>query len=83
MTLPLTELETSAKLYTVAEFLELDLPETDQEGYPVEYELIRGEIMAKQAGPGGEHGEIVSKLDHELRLYAGKGTDESRQGRFL
>ena len=67
MTQVLWDLE---RVYTLEEFLSLDLPETDAEGQPLEYELIEGKLVAKEKyGPSAEHGRVLFKLATELGIY--------------
>lgn len=58
--------EALVKKYSVAEFLQLDLPE---EGEP--YELLEGVIVSKKStqGPSKEHGTIISNAVYYLKDY--------------
>lgn len=79
-----TKLIDLGRYYSLEEFLELeDLPETDEEGDPVDYELIRGKLVAKKSGPGGEHGEIVARVAAYLNLSAGMLAGEKQVGRVF
>jgi Uma2 family endonuclease len=69
--------------YTLAEFEELELPETDDEGDEVEYELIKGFIVAKKSGPGAEHGAVMSTLATMLNNFAGVTAGENKKGRVF
>jgi len=61
--------EIKEKLYTVQEFLELDLPDDDYE-----YELVGGRIVARpKSGVSAKHGKIVAKLSLYLGNYAKDG----------
>ncbi len=72
-----TEIE--EKLYTVEEFLNLDLPDEDDE----EYELVKGRLVAiPKGGTSGEHGKVVFNLAGYLKSYllnnpVGKGYAEA------
>lgn len=58
--------EISEKLYTVEEFLDLNLPDNEVE----DYELIGGRIVAKSSGAiSGEHSRIVGRLSQYLNNY--------------
>jgi Uma2 family endonuclease len=65
------------KVYTIDEFLKLDLPED------ADYELIGGKVVARpNSGTSGEHGEIIFKLATFLGSYllnnpVGKGYSEA------
>jgi Uma2 family endonuclease len=53
------------RLYTLEEFLDLDLPDDD-----CEYELIRGKIVArKKAGTSAAHGNLNLNVGYYLKLY--------------
>ncbi len=72
--------EIAEKLYTVEEFLNLEWDD-DDDG---DYELIRGEIVAKpKSGRCGEHGEIISRLSYYLEAYAGAGAGDEKPGWFF
>jgi len=63
------ELELEEKLYTVEEFLELDLPELDEES-DFDYELIGGRIVPRaKAGTSAEHGKLLFRLAGHLNQY--------------
>lgn len=67
--------EISEKLYTVEEFLELDLPDDGK------YELINGRIIGLFPIPlSAKQGKIVSRLNYYLQNYAGIGVGEKRLG---
>ncbi len=56
--------EAKEKLYTIEEFLNLDLPDD------ADYELIQGRIVAKPKGStSAEHGRIVGKLSQKLNNF--------------
>ncbi len=61
--------EVSEKLYTIPEFLALDLPSD------VEYELIGGKVVARPRGStSGRHGRIVGRLSQWLNNYLDIGS---------
>jgi Uma2 family endonuclease len=62
--------EVSEKLYTIEEFLNLDLPD-DQA-----YELIGGRIVAKPGTTSFKHGSIVVLIAHYLEGFAGVSSDK-------
>jgi Uma2 family endonuclease len=66
--------EVSEKLYTVNEFLALDLPDD------VEYELIGGRIVARQGITSGKHADIVGRVSTILNNFAGFNAGEKRTG---
>ncbi len=54
------------KLYTVEEFLNLDLPDDDAN----EYELIEGRLVAKpKGGVSGPHGRVVFRLSGKIDSF--------------
>ncbi len=68
-------IEVKEKLYTVEEFLNLNLPD--------DAELIEGQIVAKQnPGPSAEHGDIITRLTFHLDGYAGVNAGQTRLGKF-
>jgi len=70
--------ELATKLYTVAEFLNLEVADEDEE----DYELIGGRIVAKSQGStSATHGEIASLISYYLQAYAGVGAGEKRLGK--
>lgn len=53
------------RTYTLAEFLDLDLPEDDND-----YELLRGKILArKKGGVSAKHGQILGRLMQHINNY--------------
>ena len=59
--------EIGDKLYTVEEFLGLDLPDDE------EYELIGGRVVARSKGsPSGEHGRVIFKIAGQMGVYLDK-----------
>ncbi len=75
--------ETSEKLYTVEEFLKLDLPGDENDDDSIQYELIGGRIVAKpKSGTSGEHGEIANTVGHYLKAYADIKIGEKKLGRI-
>ena len=72
------EAEDNERLYTVEEFLELDLPDTDDIIY---YELIGGQVVAKTiASVSGIHGRVISRIDKNLGNYAQPADDGPKSG---
>ncbi len=70
--------ELGEKLYTVEEFLNLNLPDDDDN----EYELIRGRLVAKpKGGVSGEHGDMVARITTELNVFAGVRAGEKSLGK--
>lgn len=67
--------------YTIEEFSNLDLPDEDENGNPLQYELIGGRVVPKQSGPSGEHGDIVTRLSSKLDYFAGVSAGEKRVGK--
>ncbi len=65
--------EVSEKLYTVEEFLELELPDDE------EYELIGGELV-RQGVTSGKHGDIVSRVSAALSVFGGAMAGEKLKG---
>ncbi len=78
------QLETGLDLnrkYTVEEFFNLGLPNTDEGGNPLEYELVRGEIMIQNVGPSAQHGDIVTRISSRLSTFAGVEAGAKRIGK--
>jgi Uma2 family endonuclease len=61
----MTNTEIGEKLYTIEEFLALDLPD-DQD-----YELIGGQLVAKPGTTNFRHGVIVVQIAHYLESFGG------------
>lgn len=59
------------RIYTLEEFLQLDLPDEDS----TQYELIGGKIysMKKNPGPSSLHAQIVTTIAASLWNFAGRG----------
>lgn len=70
--------ETTEKLYTVEEFLALELPEDENEDN-YEYQLIGGWIV-RQGTTSGKHGDIVTRVATALNLFGGVAAGEQRIG---
>ncbi len=67
--------------YTLKEFLELDLPGDEDDDDTIQYELVRGKLMAKaKSGVSGEHSDIVALISSRLDSFAGRSADEKRLG---
>jgi hypothetical protein len=45
--------------YTLEEFFTLDLPEYDEDGDEVDYELWQGKIVAKKSGTSARHAAVI------------------------
>ena len=77
LTRPVEETQEAEKLYTVEEFLELDLPDTDK----IEYELIGGRIVGKPSyRTDNKHARVVSKIGAYLNIYAGLDDPTHKRG---
>lgn len=75
----MTILEVGQPLYTVEEFLELDLPDDDTLLF---YELIEGEIVARpKSGISGKHGDITAVIAGELYLFLKVNAAQKKLGR--
>lgn len=58
------------RIYTLAEFLTLDLPGDENDGDTIKYELVEGKLLAKaKGGVSAAHGEVVATLSEYLRTY--------------
>ncbi len=69
--------ETSEKLYTVEEFLNLEWPDDDEN----EYELIGGRIVANlQGSSSGFYGDVSGRICTEFNNFAGSTAGEKRTG---
>jgi len=69
--------ELTPKFYRVAEFLNLETADEDDDIY----ELIEGEVVAKpKSGISGKHGKVASKIDYYLQAHAGEGAAEKGLG---
>jgi Uma2 family endonuclease len=67
-------------LYTVEEFLELDLFD-DEENI---YELIEGKIVARpKSGVSAKHGRVAQIVGHYLEQFAGLGAGDKLQGQVF
>ncbi len=65
--------EISEKLYTVEQFLALDLSDKD------EYELIGGQLV-RQGVTSGKHADIATRVATALNVFGGAAAGEKRLG---
>ncbi len=72
------KVEVSEKLYTIQEFLELEWPDDDEN----EYELIGGQIVAKQGTTSKQHARIASRITTALNNFAGFGSSAPKGETF-